>query len=116
MGVYDGIQLLRKRQAKLSIVPLAMDARILDYDNLPKPGYNGIRVEINDELSEEEQVKSLIHEALHCGNPYNFLPMRSLSKGEYGRIEREIDELTEQVYSCQPMLISWLRSKIKQNT
>ena len=112
MGVYDGAQFLRNRKATLLVCPLSMKARILDYSSTNK---EDIRIEINEELSIEEQVKSLIHEILHCSNHYiNYLPMRRLPEGGYNRIEKEIDFLTEQIYVCQPVLTEWLRKKLKR--
>ena len=112
MGVYDGAQFLRNRKATLLVCPLSMKARILDYSSTNK---EDIRIEINEELSIEEQVKSLIHETIHYGKPYNdYIPMRRLSEREYTRIEKEIDFLTEQIYVCQPVLVEWLRKKLKR--
>ena len=109
MGVYDGIQYLRSKKAKISIVPLAMDASILDCSEEQKD--SEFRIEINCDLPLEEQVKSLIHEILHCGSPYrNYLGRGiSLFRGTYSEFEEKIENLTEQVYSCQPRLTDWLR-------
>lgn len=74
----------------------------------------------NDDLL-EEQVKSLIHEFFHISLEEDYLincpvMLGNMNVEDYNvhirRIERQIDCMSEGVYTCQPMLVRHLRELI----
>lgn len=116
MGVNDGLQYFKKRRALLYIGPCELDAEVVErsfMDFSESKKVTRLIIIINEELPIKEKIRSLIHEAIHFGNSHkNYLPIRNLSVLEKYCVEEEIENLTEQVYSCQPKLVQFLKEKL----
>ena len=111
MGVYDGFQFLRRAKTRIifrDTTPL--NARII-YSLDSDFKYD---IEISSKASVEEQIKSSIHEFLHCGDDFlSYLgKMRSLPKEDYDRVEDEIKRQTEFIYKYHKRLVDFLRVKL----
>ena len=116
MGVYDGLAYFKKRHVKIIMCPLAIDGEVLD-DRLLGKGDNFV-LRINEELSLEERVKVVIHEAIHFGEPFignlfKYGRSHNMPEHLYKKQEEEIEQLTEAVYKHQLVLIAYLREKVK---
>ena len=110
MGFYDGFQFFRKNglqiRCEVNLIPKARTSIVND----------NFLVEISPRLSLDERVKSIIHEAIHFGSPHLHRLIELRNKGmpekEYQELETDVENLTEQVYKNQPVLVRWLKTSL----
>ena len=116
MGVIKGLEHLRNMKASLYVGPCPEDARVMDYSTEDEKKFV---IEINEKSSMEEQIISLIHEAIHFDEPflkYLHKPNQIILIPLLWSIEKKIENLTEQVYFCQPNLVKYLRKSLENSS
>ena len=115
MGFYDGFQFLKKAKTRVIFKNTdSLHARIV-YSCHPDFVYD---IEISERAAIKEQIKSLIHESIHCGKDFvRYLgKMRTLPNHQYDKIEDEIKRQTDFIYEYHSRLVNFLRLKLSRES
>lgn len=110
MGIYEGILFLKRNPILLETCACHCNGTAY-FSN--KSGYN-YEIRINKELSNNERIKTLIHEILHFSREFRDYLGKRL--GSDNSIEIEINKLSEVIFNNQPVLSRFLKSRLEAKT
>jgi len=113
MGIYYGYSLFRKHKGRILLLNLPNNKRKVIYGVLSRLDAKYI-IEINKNISNEEKLKTYIHELLHLGLEYKELQKHGFSKGPRSGLEVEIEKLTEVIFQMQSGLVRQLRFDLER--
>ncbi len=107
MSIYEGILFLKRNPTLLDICAHHCNGTAYLSNKL---GYN-YEIRINEELSDNERIKTLIHEILHFSRKFRCYLGERLSPDN--PIEVEINRLSEVIFNNQPILSKFLKSRLE---
>jgi len=113
MGVYEGFQRLRRAGTAVFVSPWSHDASVIAHHEYSATSYE-YEMTIDEKLSLEQRVKTMIHEFLHFSAQFREYLGKRLTKNH--PVEREIDNLTDIVYDTSPILRNYLKKLLQQES
>lgn len=107
MGIYEGILFLKRNATLLEVCAHHCNGTVYISTKL---NYC-YEIRINEELSNDERIKTLIHEILHFSPEFRNYSGERLSSDN--PIEVEINKLSEEIFNNQPVLSQFLKSRLE---
>ena len=108
MGIYEAISFLKKHPTLLEVCPHHCNGTVYYLSNSHKFEY---KIRINNNLSIDNRIKTLIHECLHFSPEFRSYLGKALCYSH--PVERKIDKLSDDIFNCQPILSKFLEDKIR---